>query len=169
MLLTAGDENHLTTAQADGLCVATPTGSTAYSLSAGGSLVHPQIPAILISPICPHTLSFRPILLPDSMELRICVPYNSRSTAWASFAGSGRAKALVIEVLHVLIWSRGRSHQSRCIEIPFPDRLCRQSVYRLVLLGLANLTVERAGKAKIICCGRRRPGADRERTKTSTP
>ena len=84
-------------------------------------------------------------------------------------AGSGRAKALVIEVLHVLIWSRGRSHQSRCIEIPFPDRLCRQSVYRLVLLGLANLTVERAGKAKIICCGRRRPGADRERTKTSTP
>ncbi|EIW72112.1 hypothetical protein TREMEDRAFT_70628 [Tremella mesenterica DSM 1558] len=87
-----GDEHHLTTVQADGLTVSTPTGSTAYSLSAGGSLVHPQIPAILITPICPHTLSFRPMLLPDGMELRICVPYNSRSTAWASFDGRGRVE-----------------------------------------------------------------------------
>ncbi|WVQ84632.1 hypothetical protein IAT38_006787 [Cryptococcus sp. DSM 104549] len=87
-----GDEHHLTTVQADGLTVSTPTGSTAYSLSAGGSLVHPQIPAILITPICPHTLSFRPMLLPDSMELRVCVPYNSRSTAWASFDGRGRVE-----------------------------------------------------------------------------
>jgi NAD+ kinase len=54
--------------------------------------VHPEIPAILITPICPHTLSFRPMLLPDSMELRICVPYNSRSTAWASFDGRGRVE-----------------------------------------------------------------------------
>ncbi|KAK9900233.1 hypothetical protein P389DRAFT_9662 [Cystobasidium minutum MCA 4210] len=87
-----GDEHHLTTVQADGLCVATPTGSTAYSLSAGGSLVHPEIPTLLITPICPHTLSFRPMLLPDSMELRIAVPYNSRSTAWASFDGRGRVE-----------------------------------------------------------------------------
>ncbi|KAG9055460.1 hypothetical protein FS842_002128 [Serendipita sp. 407] len=87
-----GDEHHMTTVQADGLVVATPTGSTAYSLSAGGSLVHPEIPALLISPICPHTLSFRPMLLPDTMELRICVPYNSRSTAWASFDGRGRVE-----------------------------------------------------------------------------
>jgi len=82
----------MTTVQADGLTVSTPTGSTAYSLSAGGSLVHPEIPALLITPICPHTLSFRPMLLPDSMELRICVPYNSRSTAWASFDGRGRVE-----------------------------------------------------------------------------
>ncbi|BGP24895.1 hypothetical protein JCM10295v2_003815 [Rhodotorula toruloides] len=87
-----GDEHHMTTVQADGLTVSTPTGSTAYSLSAGGSLVHPEIPAILITPICPHTLSFRPMLLPDSMELRICVPYNTRSTAWASFDGRGRVE-----------------------------------------------------------------------------
>ncbi|EJD52629.1 ATP-NAD kinase [Auricularia subglabra TFB-10046 SS5] len=85
-----GDEHHMTTVQADGLCIATPTGSTAYSLSAGGSLVNPEIPAMLITPLCPHTLSFRPMLLPDTMELRICVPYNSRSTAWASFDGRGR-------------------------------------------------------------------------------
>ncbi|RUS14470.1 ATP-NAD kinase-like domain-containing protein [Endogone sp. FLAS-F59071] len=85
-----GDDQHLTTVQADGLAIATPTGSTAYSLSAGGPLTHPEIPAFLISPICPHTLSFRPMLLPDSMELRICVPFSSRSTAWASFDGRGR-------------------------------------------------------------------------------
>ncbi len=55
-------------------------------------MVHPEIPALLITPICPHTLSFRPMLLPDTMELRICVPYNSRSTAWASFDGRGRVE-----------------------------------------------------------------------------
>ncbi|KAI8991566.1 ATP-NAD kinase-like domain-containing protein [Mycotypha africana] len=87
-----GDDKHLTTVQADGLAISTPTGSTAYSLSAGGSLTHPDIHAILITPICPHTLSFRPTLVPDSMELRICVPYNSRNTAWASFDGRGRVE-----------------------------------------------------------------------------
>lgn len=87
-----GNEYHMTTAQADGICIATPTGSTAYSLAAGGSLAHPEIPAILITPICPHTLSFRPMLLPDSMDVRIVVPYNSRSTAWASFDGRGRVE-----------------------------------------------------------------------------
>ncbi|KAG0212891.1 hypothetical protein BGX31_001374, partial [Mortierella sp. GBA43] len=87
-----GDEEHLTTVQADGIVISTPTGSTAYSLAAGGPLTHPEIPSILISPICPHTLSFRPMLLPDSMELRICVPFDSRSTAWASFDGRGRVE-----------------------------------------------------------------------------
>ncbi|KAI9469745.1 MAG: ATP-NAD kinase-like domain-containing protein [Benjaminiella poitrasii] len=87
-----GDDKHLTTVQADGLAISTPTGSTAYSLSAGGSLTHPDIQAILITPICPHTLSFRPTLVPDSMELRICVPFNSRNTAWASFDGRGRVE-----------------------------------------------------------------------------
>ncbi|KAI8089715.1 ATP-NAD kinase-like domain-containing protein [Halteromyces radiatus] len=87
-----GDNKHLTTVQADGLAISTPTGSTAYSLSAGGSLTHPEIHAILITPICPHTLSFRSTLVPDSMELRICVPYNSRNTAWAGFDGRGRVE-----------------------------------------------------------------------------
>ena len=84
------DNQRLTTAQADGLCISTPTGSTAYSLSAGGSLVHPDIPAVMLTPICPHTLSFRPMLIPDSMEVRIAVPFNSRTNAWASFDGRGR-------------------------------------------------------------------------------
>ncbi|KAJ1952623.1 hypothetical protein EC988_003450 [Linderina pennispora] len=85
-----GDGNHLTTVEADGLCLATPTGSTAYSLAAGGSLVHPEIPAIMVTPICPHTLSFRPMLLPDSMVVRVVLPPDSRNTAWASFDGRHR-------------------------------------------------------------------------------
>ncbi len=85
-----GDDKHLTTVQADGLVIATPTGSTAYSLSAGGNMVHPEVPAILVTPICAHTLSFRPMLLPDSMELKVCVPHDSRNTAFCSFDGRHR-------------------------------------------------------------------------------
>lgn len=65
-------------------------GSTAYSLSAGGSLVHPDIPAILLTPICPHTLSFRPMVLSDTMLLRVSVPQDSRATAYCAFDGKGR-------------------------------------------------------------------------------
>lgn len=92
MLELYGDDNLLTVAQADGLIIATPTGSTAYSLSAGGSLVHPEVSCICITPICPHTLSFRPIMIPDTMKLKIKVPLRSRSTAWAAFDGRKRVK-----------------------------------------------------------------------------
>lgn len=87
-----GDGQLLTVIQADGCIFSTPTGSTAYSLSAGGSLVHPDIPAILLTPICPHTLSFRPMLLNDTMMLRVAVPRASRGGAWCSFDGKGRVE-----------------------------------------------------------------------------
>jgi NAD+ kinase len=85
-----GDNELLTVVQADGCIFSTPTGSTAYSLSAGGSLIHPSIPAILLTPICPHTLSFRPMVLSDALALRIAVPNKSRSSAYCSFDGKGR-------------------------------------------------------------------------------
>jgi NAD+ kinase len=85
-----GDEEHFTTVQADGICVATPTGSTAYNLAAGGSLCHPDNPVILLTAIAPHTLSFRPIILPDTMVLRLGVPYDARASCWASFDGKER-------------------------------------------------------------------------------
>ena len=82
----------ITTIQADGVIVATATGSTAYSVSAGGSMVHPNVPAILMTPICPHTLSFRPVVFPDSVELELRVASDARCSAWVSFDGRGRCE-----------------------------------------------------------------------------
>nr|CAB3461616.1 unnamed protein product [Digitaria exilis] len=53
-------------------------------------MVHPQVPGILFTPICPHSLSFRPLILPEYVTLRVQVPFNSRGQAWASFDGKGR-------------------------------------------------------------------------------
>eukprot|EP00252_Welwitschia_mirabilis_P025954 TRINITY_DN8302_c0_g1_i1.p1 TRINITY_DN8302_c0_g1~~TRINITY_DN8302_c0_g1_i1.p1 ORF type:complete len:534 (+),score=96.31 TRINITY_DN8302_c0_g1_i1:449-2050(+) len=86
------DNSFVTCVQGDGLILSTTSGSTAYSLAAGGSVVHPEVPGILFTPICPHSLSFRPLILPQYVTLRIQVPYNSRGQAWASFDGKGRVR-----------------------------------------------------------------------------
>ncbi|EER30640.1 conserved hypothetical protein [Candida tropicalis MYA-3404] len=73
------DNEFFTTTFADGVILATPTGSTAYSLSAGGSITHPAVPCILLTPICPRSLSFRPLILPSSSDIMIKLSENNRN------------------------------------------------------------------------------------------
>ena len=65
------DDKKIAILRADGLIISTPTGSTAYSLAAGGPIIQPYIPAIIIAPICPHTLSFRPMVISSDSRIKV--------------------------------------------------------------------------------------------------
>lgn len=73
--------------QADGLIVATPSGSSAYSMAAGGPLVAPTVPCVLVTPVAPHALSARPLVLPSTSEISVHVPKHARSRPIVSFDG----------------------------------------------------------------------------------
>ncbi len=68
---TSIDNKYVNTHSGDGLIVATPTGSTAYALSCGGPIIEPQLDAIVVVPVCPHTLSDRPIVVPATLEIEV--------------------------------------------------------------------------------------------------
>lgn len=95
-----GDQ-FVTTVRADGLILASPTGSTAYNLAAGGPIVHPAMEAFLLTPIAPHTLSHRPIVVPSSRDVRVVVtPANGGAEVYVTFDGqSGRPLAPGDEVV----------------------------------------------------------------------
>ncbi|KAJ4937307.1 hypothetical protein JOQ06_001886 [Pogonophryne albipinna] len=112
------DGRLITSVQGDGVIVSTPTGSTAYAAAAGASMIHPNVPAIMVTPICPHSLSFRPIVVPAGVELMITLSPDARNTAWVSFDGRKRQ-----EIQH-----------GDCIKIttscyPVPSICCHDLVY----------------------------------------
>tara|TARA_R110002049_G_scaffold177702_3_gene344913 strand:- start:140 stop:1036 length:897 start_codon:yes stop_codon:yes gene_type:complete len=70
ILLTVENENeHIYDLSGDGLIISSPIGSTAYSLAAGGPIIHPQVGSLVLTPICPHSLTHRPIVIPDKMSV----------------------------------------------------------------------------------------------------
>uniref|UniRef100_A0A8C7MUR8 NAD(+) kinase n=1 Tax=Oncorhynchus kisutch TaxID=8019 RepID=A0A8C7MUR8_ONCKI len=112
------DGRLITSVQGDGVIVSTPTGSTAYAAAAGASMIHPNVPAIMVTPICPHSLSFRPIVVPAGVELMITLSPDARNTCWVSFDGRKRQ-----EISH-----------GDCIKIttscyPVPSICCHDLVY----------------------------------------
>uniref|UniRef100_A0AAY3ZXM1 NAD(+) kinase n=1 Tax=Denticeps clupeoides TaxID=299321 RepID=A0AAY3ZXM1_9TELE len=108
----------ITSVQGDGVIVSTPTGSTAYAAAAGASMIHPNVPAIMVTPICPHSLSFRPIVVPAGVELMITLSPEARNTAWVSFDGRKRQ-----EIQH------GDSIRITTSCYPVPSICCHDLVY----------------------------------------
>jgi len=78
---------HVNTARSDGMIVSTPTGSTAYALSGGGPILHPSLSALVLVPICPHTMSYRPIVVDASNTIEIIVSKNNQARAQCTCDG----------------------------------------------------------------------------------
>ena len=107
------NDHYLTTYSADGLIVATPTGSTAYSLAAGGPIIHPAVAGILMTPICPFTLTNRPLIVPDSASIKIRLGKKS-SDIMLTFDGQA---GLEINEEHTIIIRKG-SYPVKMITLP---------------------------------------------------
>jgi len=95
------DGHYLTTYRADGLIIATPTGSTAYSLAAGGPVLQPAVPGIIMTPICPFTLTNRPLIVPDSavISLRVAEKASDLMLTFDGQAGLELTDGDMIEVI----------------------------------------------------------------------
>lgn len=123
---TSINGEYLTTYQADGLIVGTPTGSTAYSLSVGGPIVMPQSHAITLTPVAPHSLNMRPIVLTDDCEVEMKVESRSHSFL---IAIDGRSHSVSD---HVHLSVRRAPHVVRVVKRPgqtFFDTLCKKMMW----------------------------------------
>jgi len=86
------DDVYVNTQRADGMVVATPTGSTAYALSSGGPILHPSLNAVVLVPICPHTLSNRPIVISDNKQITITMGESREVAGRVSFDGQANIR-----------------------------------------------------------------------------
>ena len=95
------DGSFVTTQSSDGIIVSTPTGSTAYSLSGGGPLLHPKLDAIALVPMNPHTLSSRPMVVPGDSHIMIRVGEHSRAIPMISCDGHNHFEMNVVDEIHI--------------------------------------------------------------------
>jgi NAD+ kinase len=95
------DGQFVSRVKADGLIVATATGSTAYNLSAGGPIVHPSVDALVLTPIAPHTLTQRPLVLPAAVEVRLRPALDAQSEVIVTFDGQYGVPLATGDVVHI--------------------------------------------------------------------
>lgn len=98
--VSVGDE-FVTRVKADGLIIATPTGSTAYNLAAGGPIVHPSVDAMILTPIAPHTLTNRPVVITGSSAVRVKPVIESRDEVFVTFDGQAGFQLQEGDEIHV--------------------------------------------------------------------
>jgi NAD+ kinase len=98
---TEVDDVYVNTHRGDGLIVATPTGSTAYALSCGGPIIQPNVDALVMVPVCPHTLSDRPLVLPTSSKIRVTLDNAGGSEAHVVCDGEPLARMAAADTLTI--------------------------------------------------------------------
>jgi NAD+ kinase len=109
------DGQFVTSLRGDGVIVSTPTGSTAYSLSSGGPIMHPSVQALIITPICPHTLTHRPLLIPGNASVEVTLISRDEG-AMTTFDG----QVVVSMTQGDTVTIRASDHRTQLIR--FPDR-----------------------------------------------
>lgn len=108
------DDHFVNTQRADGIVIATPTGSTAYSLSGGGPILHPGLDAVVLVPICPHTLSNRPLVVSNESKIHISLCESRHVDARLSFDGQSNIELTAGD--HVVI-----RHKSHKLQLMHPE------------------------------------------------
>ncbi|MGH7164835.1 MAG: NAD(+)/NADH kinase [Nitrospiraceae bacterium] len=109
------DGQFVTSLRGDGVIVSTPTGSTAYSLSSGGPIMHPSVQALIITPICPHTLTHRPLLIPGDVSVEVTLTSRDEG-AMTTFDGQVAVSMTQGDTVTI----RASDHRTQLIR--FPDR-----------------------------------------------
>ncbi|OLB56436.1 MAG: NAD(+) kinase [Nitrospirae bacterium] len=107
------DGQFVTRLRGDGLIVSTPTGSTAYSLSAGGPIIHPTVQALILTPICPHTLTHRPLLVPRGVALEVTLTSQVEG-AMATFDGQVGVALVQGDTVAIAV----SEHRTQLIRLP---------------------------------------------------